>query len=103
MTTEENFLEISAKLFHGLSKYPQFGVIGNHDEENHYFTHIRNHLETTHEIVLLETPEDVQNVEIDGATIKIHGIHTLSTLLHHHTKLERDTLLDTYISSLNTE
>lgn len=86
MTTEENFLDISAKLFRGLSKYPQFGVIGNHDKENHYFDTIRNHLETTHEIVLLEKPEDVQKVAIEGAVIGVHGIHTLSTLLHHHTK-----------------
>lgn len=86
MTTEENFLGTSAKLFHGLSKYPQFGVIGNHDEENHYFDTIRHHLETTHEIVLLEKPEDVQKVVIEGATIGVHGIHTLSTLLHHHAK-----------------
>jgi len=103
MTTEENFLDISTKLFHGLSKYPQFGVIGNHDEENHSFANIRNHLETTHEIVLLERVEDVQAVEIDGAIIKIHGIHTLSTFLHHHTKRERDALLDASIASLNAE
>ncbi len=103
MTTETNFLEVSTKLFHGLSRYPQFGVIGNHDDSNHHFVSIRSHLESTHEITLLETPEDAQRVKIDGATVSIHGIHTLSTLLHNYSKLERERLLDNYIVSLNAD
>ena len=103
MTTEAHFLEVSTKLFHGLSEYPQFGVIGNHDNSNHHFASIRNHLESTHEIALLENPEDVQKVEIEGTTIGIHGIHTLSTFLHAMPKEKRDSFLDAYIASLNED
>jgi predicted MPP superfamily phosphohydrolase len=100
---EAEFLEVSTKLFHGLSRYSQFGVIGNHDHANPQFTQIRRHLEDIHALKLLETPDHVQHVEIDGATLSIHGIHTLSDALHIMNKNDRNTLMDTYIDSLNAE
>lgn len=98
---EADFLQVSTKLFHKLSLFPQFGVIGNHDQENPYFSHIRRHLEKTHQIVLLENPADIQHVEIEGAILSVHGIHTLSQELHRMSKTDRDLLMDTYIHSIN--
>lgn len=103
MTREEDFLAVSTQLFRGLSDYPQFGVIGNHDYYNHHFSTIRTHIENHHEIELLEKPEDVRHLRLDGATLAIHGIHTLSTFLHHKTQRDRDTLLDHYTESLNRD
>lgn len=102
-TSDDHFLSVSEQLFHGLSEYPQFGVVGNHDQDNHTFPTVRKHLEHHHDIQLLETPDDVQHIEIDGATLAIHGIHTLATFLHRQPKVERDALLDKYITSLNAE
>lgn len=64
-TSDDHFLSVSEQLFHGLSQYPQFGVVGNHDHDNHTFPVVRKHLENHHDIELLERPEDVKNVKID--------------------------------------
>ncbi|MEI6711196.1 MAG: hypothetical protein WCK88_02985 [bacterium] len=52
---------------------------------------------------MLEAPEDVQHVNIDGAILAIHGIHTLADELHTMDKNDRDILMDNYIDSLNAE
>jgi predicted MPP superfamily phosphohydrolase len=52
-------------------------------------------------ITFLEQPEDTQMLTFQGATIAIHGLHTLSTFLHAMPKEERDNFLDAYITSLN--
>jgi len=41
MTSEKNFLDIAPHLFCGLTQYPQFAVIGNHDHTNKHFEAIR--------------------------------------------------------------
>ncbi len=100
-TSVDRYCAISEHLFRGISDYPQFGVIGNHDVENRHFPAIRKHLEHHQNITFLETPEDVQYVDIDGAILAIHGIHTLADQLHIMETIDRDTLLDDYINSLN--
>ncbi len=102
-TSVENYRAVSKHLFRGLSDYQQFGVIGNHDEENASFSIIREHLETRQNITMLEVPEDVQHVDIEGATLSIHGIHTLADALNAMDKNDRDILMNKYIDSLNVE
>jgi len=102
MTSEKNFLDIAPHLFCGLTQYPQFAVIGNHDHTNKHFEAIRWHLEKTHKITFLESPEDTETVYVEDAAISIHCIHTLATLLHKHTKAERDKILDASIASINS-
>jgi len=64
---------------------------------------IRKHIETQHNIRLLETPEDAHTLDIDGSMLTIHGIHTLSDRLHIMKKDDRDVELDQYIRACNTE
>jgi predicted MPP superfamily phosphohydrolase len=101
MTTEKTFLDITSQLFGGLSAYPQFSVVGNHDHKHPAFDIFRKHLEEEHRITFLEKPEDMQIITLDRAKIAVHGIHTLAIRLHEYPKKERDTLMDATIDALN--
>jgi predicted MPP superfamily phosphohydrolase len=89
-------------LFYGLSEYSQFGIIGNHDVENTSFPVIKKYLEDRQNIKILQTPDDVQNININGANVSIHGMHTLADRLHTMGKIDRNREMDRYIDVLNT-
>lgn len=88
-------------LFSDLIQYPNFAVVGNHDEEDRDFPRIKSYLEEKWKMHFMTQPRDTRNLHIGGKEIQVHGIHTLLDYLELMNETDRNILLDTYIHLLS--
>lgn len=98
-TSEKDVFENASLLFRWLHKYPNFAVVGNHDDDDAAWGNMRKHLEEKN-IHFLEEPKDMQTLHIGDAHVCVHGIHTLLDRLNTMSVEERNILLDSYIHLL---
>lgn len=70
--------------------------MGNHDDDDAEWGNMKKFLEEKN-IYFLEEPEDMQTLQIGGAHVSVHGVHTLLDRLNTMSADERNTLLDKYI------
>ena len=75
--TGPDITKVASELFAGLTSYPHFAVVGNHDEEDPDFPRMRKHLEDQFGVHFMTSPKDTQLLTMGENTILIHGIHTL--------------------------